>query len=90
MGMVYQLLTSGVFPDHNIYFLVEWGDQYKMLPLWIERRELVCYIHQSCDELKELMHIGIQYSLLTYKVLKKYNLWMICFQVACGHGLCDI
>jgi len=34
--------------DNNIYYLVEWGNQFKMKLLWIVHQELPFYIKETC------------------------------------------
>ena len=43
-----KLLCHAKMCDNKIYYLVEWGDQFKMKPLWIVHQELSFYIMETC------------------------------------------
>ncbi len=48
MRVVDKLLCHAKMCDNKIYYLVEWGNQFKMKPLWIVHEELSCYIKETC------------------------------------------
>ncbi len=48
MRVMDKLLCHAKMCDNKIYYLVEWGDQFKMKPLWIVHQELSFYIKETC------------------------------------------
>jgi len=48
MHVMDKLLCRAKMRDNNIYYLVEWGDRFKMKPSWIVREELLYYIKVTC------------------------------------------
>jgi len=48
MHVVDKLLCCAKMCDNNIYYLVEWGNQFKMKPSWMEHQELSFYIKETC------------------------------------------
>jgi len=48
MHVVDKLLCYAKMLDNKIYYLVEWGNQFKMKHSWIEHQELLFYIKETC------------------------------------------
>jgi len=48
MRVIDKLLCRAKLCNNKFYYLVEWGDQFKMKPLWIVRGELSFYIKETC------------------------------------------
>jgi len=48
MRVVDKLLCHAKMHDNNIYYLVEWGNWFKIKPLWIVHEELSYYIKVTC------------------------------------------
>jgi len=48
MRVMDKLLCHAKMHDNKVYYLVEWGNRFKMKPSWIEHQELSFYIKENC------------------------------------------